>query len=155
MHVGGLPLHPFVIHAAVVLIPMAATLALVWMLRRPWGWVLRWPTLVTSILAAGALMVSRMSGDALAETVKRSAALDRHEQMANLLTVSFLVMTASTVVAFLAMEHRAPWPEGPHRDARWGAVGTVARWVTVLAAIASLVFVVLTGHAGAQAVWTN
>ena len=47
----NLPLHPLFVHGAVVFIPLAALVAMAFVLRADWRWALRWPTLL--INAAG------------------------------------------------------------------------------------------------------
>ena len=44
MEIAGLPLHPLVVHAAVVLIPLTALLAVAFAVLPRWRWLVRWPT---------------------------------------------------------------------------------------------------------------
>ncbi|PKQ21842.1 MAG: hypothetical protein CVT65_16395, partial [Actinobacteria bacterium HGW-Actinobacteria-5] len=66
MDVLGLPLHPLVVHAAVVLVPLAALGALVvlaWARARDrYGWLV----VAFAVAGAGAAVVARLSGEALA-----------------------------------------------------------------------------------------
>ena len=54
MEIGGLPLHPLVIHAAVVFGPLGALSALGYAVLARWRDRLRWPMLVLALLATGA-----------------------------------------------------------------------------------------------------
>ncbi|MBV9830859.1 MAG: hypothetical protein JOZ82_04630, partial [Marmoricola sp.] len=65
MHVNGLPLHPLVVHAAVVFVPLAAIAVGVYALASRWRWALRWPMAVLAVLAALAVQLAAMSGDNL------------------------------------------------------------------------------------------
>jgi len=60
----GLPLHPLVIHAAVVLIPLSGLLGVLYAVPRIRAWA-RWPLLVVSAAALGAAFVATQSGEAL------------------------------------------------------------------------------------------
>ena len=49
MEFHGIPLHPLVVHAAVVFTPLAALSALGFALVERWRGYLRWPTLVAAM----------------------------------------------------------------------------------------------------------
>jgi hypothetical protein len=149
-------MHPLFVHGAVVLIPLAAMAAVVFALKPSWRWVLRWPTAVVTLVALAFLFVARETGDSLLESLTANLDLARkHEQMANLLTASYLPFTVATVVATWTLAGESPLPDGKAaRAARWGLLGPLSRWGTVVLAIVVLVFVVLTGDTGARAVWS-
>ena len=52
MEFHGIPLHPLVVHGAVVFTPLAAVAALVFVLVERWRELLRWPTAVLAVVAA-------------------------------------------------------------------------------------------------------
>lgn len=143
MEIAGLPLHPLVVHAAVVLGPLAALVALAWSLRSGWQPRLRLPLVGLSAAAAVALVAAYLSGDALLESRPALASkplVGVHEQRAQLLLWLTLAFAPVAVVA------------------GWGVVrGRAAlaalRVVVALLAVALLVQVVLVGDAGARAVW--
>ena len=54
MEINGLPLHPLVVHAAVVFLPCAALLALVYAAVPRWRWAVRWPMVGLTAVGAGA-----------------------------------------------------------------------------------------------------
>ena len=61
---GDLPLHPLVVHAAVVGIPLAALLAFLFAFPKTREWA-RWPLAITVVGATAVTFVARQSGLAL------------------------------------------------------------------------------------------
>ena len=60
-NLGNLPLHPLVVHAAVVGIPLAALLAFLFAFPRTREWA-RWPLAITVVGATAVTFVARQSG---------------------------------------------------------------------------------------------
>ena len=161
MNITGLPLHALVVHAAVVLTPVAALAGLVFALRRDWRWLLRWPFAVTAVLATGAVVLAYYSGKSLENdrfagaTGHLADLIKTHEHRAAIL---YWVMYAFLVVAVLAV-----WAlGGPSalasgrggREERGGLALPVTA-LLVVACVAVLVLVLLVGDAGARAVWSQ
>lgn len=143
MEIGGLPLHPLVVHAAVVLGPLGALTALLYVGMPRRRDQLRWPMLVASLVGTGAVVAAYFSGrDFLAgrPELARDTQVLLHRDRAELL-VWLALAFAAVAVAAAALHHRT----GP---LRWLLAGVLA-----VAAAAVLVQVVLTGDAGARAVW--
>ena len=147
--VFGLPVHPLVVHATVVLVPAAAvavTLAALWpAFRRRAGVV----PLALSLVALVLVPLSTQSGEALERRVDHSATLERHTQLAD----GLLPWVALLVVAAAALY----WH---HRRSSGGA--TVPRLLVVagialgLVGAAGTTFqVIRIGHTGAQAAWSD
>jgi uncharacterized membrane protein len=146
MEINGLPLHPLVVHAAVVLGPLSALAALAYALVPRWRDRLRWPTLVAVLLATAAIWVAYLTGESFKESKDffssgaLGAKVELHEELADVLR---LVTSAFAVVAVVAV-----WLHERRGAARIALAGLLS-----VAAIATLVYTVLTGEAGAQAVW--
>ncbi|MDP2774078.1 MAG: hypothetical protein Q8O61_11040 [Nocardioides sp.] len=144
MEINGLPLHALVIHAAVVLGPLAALTGLLYALVPRWRDRLRWPLVAMAAVGAVAIWVSYLSGEELAEANTYGGPLEplveTHEDRAGILRLS---MTAFAVLSFLA----AWW------HTRTGAVRAVMSGLVAVSAVVTLVYVVLTGDAGAQIAW--
>ena len=141
----GLPLHPLVIHAVVVLLPLGAlgVLACFFLptVRRRYGGLV---VAVVGVAAVSAI-AAMVSGNLLAETVGVPVV---HQRLG----------TWTVIAAVLLLALAAPWWWLARRDDddRPGqrGVGTLALGsLSVTAAVASLVLVALTGHAGATATW--
>lgn len=143
MELGGLPLHPLVIHAAVVFGPLAALCALGYALLDRWRDRLRWPMLGMALVAAGAIVAAYLTGRDLLESrpaLATKSLVEIHEARAQLLLWVGLAFGAVAVVT--AWLH-----------AREGAVRVVLRVALAVTALALLVQVVRTGDAGSRAVW--
>ncbi len=144
----GLPIHALVVHAAVILVPIAALLGLAF-LRPAWRMTLRWPLVAGAGLATVLVFVARQSGKVLKESlgdqIKGNAAgkvVARHEDLANMLWIWLLVFLAVCIIAALLL----PRLNNPL------AGGAIAIIVAALALVV-IVLVGLTGHQGSKAVW--
>jgi hypothetical protein len=149
--VNGLPLHPLATHAAVVLIPLAGFLGLLFAVPRTRAWATL-PLPLVSVLAAVATFVSVQSGEALERVGGVGAAglggpvavlVDQHARLADQLHV--LVWVYAGVALLAAVLRRRS--QGDSRP------------VTALAAVLAVGAVVLgvqayrVGEVGARAVW--
>ena len=63
MELNGVPLHPLVVHAVVVLGPLAALAGLAYAFVPKWRWLLRWPLVVLAVVTAVASLVAVQAGD--------------------------------------------------------------------------------------------
>lgn len=151
MTVHGLPLHPLVVHAAVVFAPLAGLGAVGYLVPRFRQW-LRWPLLVAAVLTAFLVWFAADTGSSLKDsTALRNTiavnpvlahAIAHHEDLAGKLQAS--TWTLGGLVVLLAWFHSRP--------------GWIRMALTVLVPIAgvvAIVLVVLTGEAGAKAVWQS
>ncbi len=139
--VAGLPLHPLVVHAAVVLLPLSA-LSLLVALVLPW-WRTRFAgaTVVGLTLAAGAAFVAKESGEWLGGQIGIPA---DHARWADIL-VPVALATWLLAVLWYAVQRRGPRVPT--------LVAAVVGGLSGLGALAGLVLAVLVGHSGATATW--
>lgn len=135
----GLPLHPLVVHAVVVLVPLVAVGMVLAALSRTWADRLRLVLAVLAVSAAGAAFVARASGESLLGRVPGTAEVARHADAAGALPFAVLG-TAALVVGWA-------WLQSRGRPAR--GLGFAA----ALAALAASAWTVVVGHLGAEAVW--
>ena len=146
MEINGLPLHPLVVHAAVVFGPLAALAAILYAVVPRWRDRLRWPMLVLVLAATAAIWTAYYTGINFRGTKDFfnqppvAAKIDKHAHYARILR---WVTTGLAVVAVVAV-----W-----LHAREGATRTVLSAALVVAGVATLAYVVLTGDAGARSVW--
>ena len=152
MTINGLPLHPLVVHAAVVLVPLAA-LAVIAFVVPKWRWLARWPALALAALAAGSVQLAAMTGDSLKRQVGPTALIQTHEMWAGRLEAATWVLAALTLLAFWTLPHVTRLTGGRDKGARVGVLERPLLVVLPLCAVAVMVLVVLTGDAGARAVW--
>jgi len=141
--VAGLPLHPLVIHAAIVLIPLAAISALVMSylpsFSRRYGKV----TLVIALVAQLSLFLAKVTGEAFEEILDKD--VGNHAELGEIAPFITLPMVALTYLRW-------------RLDRSGATVGSAwARRLTsialVVASLASITIVVLVGHSGAESVW--
>ena len=143
-----LPIHPLVVHAAVILIPIAALIAIAF-LRPAWRMVLRWPLVVASGLAVVLAFVSRASGEVLKENLAEQTrgtvvgkAIDHHQELADRLWILLLVFFVVSVIAALLL----PRLNNP-------IAGGIVAFIVAAIAVVVIVLAVQTGEAGSKAVW--
>jgi glucan phosphoethanolaminetransferase (alkaline phosphatase superfamily) len=153
MEINGVPLHPLVIHAVVVFVPLAAIAAIAMAVPR-WRWLARWPALLLTLGATAATYLAKISGADLQEQRKLfTPAVHTHEEWADRLMMGMWVFAVVVVVAFWAFPHITRISGGRDRDARVAVLERPLMVLLPLAAVAVLALCVLTGDAGARAVW--
>ncbi len=144
----GLPIHALVVHAAVIITPLAALLGLAF-LRPAWRMALRWPLVASVAVALVLVFVARQSGtklrDSLGEQLVGNTAgkiVDKHEDLAGRLFIWLLaLLVVAVVVALLLPRLTTPLAGG-------GAAIIVAALSVVV-----IILVAYTGHQGSKAVW--
>jgi hypothetical protein len=141
--VAGLPLHPLVIHASIVLIPLVAIGALVMSylpsFSRRYGKLI----LVIALFAQVSLFLAKVTGEAFEEILDKD--MGNHAELGEIAPFITLPM-----VALIYLRWRL--------DRSGATVGSV--WVRrltslalIVASLASTAVIVLVGHSGAQSVW--
>lgn len=167
--VAGLPMHPLIVHATVVVVPAAALVV---------GLAGVWPTfraltgplaLVLSALALVLVPVTARSGDALRGRLTSSELIDRHADLGTGLLpwVIALVLAAGATVWLRRWERARTCPARPGggADGSGGSapgpahvprlVAVVVAVLTVATAAGVVTSVVRIGHSGAEAAWSN
>ena len=144
----GLPAHPLIVHAVVVLVPLAALSGLV---------VALWPAareryaplaLAIATLALISIPLATHTGEVLESHVRPSAFVERHTEMADgLLPFAALLWLAMAVLVGIRWFARSRTPNWPRYAAGGAAV------MAVVAAVASGVQVARIGDSGARAAW--
>jgi uncharacterized membrane protein len=136
--IAGLPVHPLIVHFAVVILPLATTalIALIYMpkLKHQYSFI----TTIAIVLGSAAVLVAKQTGEALAE---RMGTPVEHADYASLLTGAAFIFMVLTLIWYRSSKGRR------------SRVVTPLGHTTVLAGIAVLGLTFLTGHTGAQAVW--
>ncbi|HEY9377012.1 MAG TPA: DUF2231 domain-containing protein [Jiangellaceae bacterium] len=144
--VFGVPLHPLVNHAVIVLVPLAVLGTLVITAVPRWRTAYGWLVVALSAVAFVSVPVATRSGRNLEASLELGGpALEKvqdHQVMGD--RVIWAVGTMLVLDLALMLMHRAGRPAG-----QTTIIGVLAS----IAGLVALVLVVLTGHLGAAAVW--
>ncbi|MFR9775876.1 DUF2231 domain-containing protein [Micromonospora sp. MS34] len=153
-NINGLPLHPLVVHAVVVLLPLAALGVVALAVRPSWRGRFGLPVVVIAALATAAVPLATESGESLEHRVGDPG---RHAELGDqLIWFALPLLLAAVVLVWLHRRAAASGTEGasePRRTSGQGAVGMVVAVLAVVVAAANLVQVYRVGDSGAKAVW--
>lgn len=137
--IHGLPIHPLVVHAVVVLLPLAVLGTIALAVRPAWREKYGVLLVVVTVVATVLIPVATQSGEALQ---KRVGDPGQHAQLGDQL-LWFSLPLLVLAVAMVAMSRRGVR----------GAALTVVSGLAVVAALAATVQVVRVGDSGAKAAW--
>ena len=153
--VDGIPLHPLVVHAVVVLLPLAALGTVVLALRRSWRRRLGVPVLLLALAGVAAVPLAAATGDQLRVRLPANPLLDTHADLGSTLlpyAVAFVALLALAVATEFSTPRVAVGAAPPPATTRT----RIAAGLTVLAALAGIgvtYLVVVIGHSGSVVVW--
>ncbi|GAA1126881.1 hypothetical protein [Nocardioides aquiterrae] len=180
--VFGLPMHPLVVHATAVLVPLAAlsvVLQVCWPRFRAWAGPL---PAVLSLVGLVLTPLSTASGEALEEKVSESSLVERHAELGDQLlpfTIALFVFSAGfwwldrqrhrlaaaaapvipTVEAAsggsTTLTAVKPAQTAVHNLARLRTATAIVGVLAVLAALGTGIQVGRIGHTGAKAAWSD
>jgi len=141
MNILGLPLHPLVVHAAVVLLPLAALGALLIAVskraRTRYGSLV----VVLAVVATGAVVGARITGEDLNGGTNAAGILATHVTYGLLAPWPAGALVLSSLLLVIAGRSKSrPFL-------------LTAALLTVVCALVSIAIIVVVGHAGATAVW--
>ncbi len=156
MEINGLPLHPLIVHAAVVLTPLAGLLAVLVAVVPRWRWVLRWPLVASAVVGAVVTYVSALSGSDLKDQLGiRGSLIENHEMWAGRLQLAMWVLAGTALVAAYVLPFPNPLAARSDRAARVGVLRIPAVAVLVVVGLLTVFLVYKTGDAGARMVWNG
>ena len=145
---NGLPTHALALHAAVVLVPLAAALGILFAVPRTRAWS-RVPLLLVSLGAVGAVYVAKESGQKLEEVIYANLGaatqnlIDQHAGRANVLFNLTIAYAVVAVAAFLLT-----------RTSTRNSLLTIGLSVLLVLGAAGVAFQSYrVGDVGARAVW--
>ncbi|QIK75869.1 DUF2231 domain-containing protein [Nocardioides piscis] len=154
MEIFGLPLHPLVVHAVVVLAPLAGLVGLAYAFVPKWRWLLRWPLVALSLVVATAALVAVAAGESLLDARPELEPLvEEHEEYGELLRTWALTFVVDAVLAAWALGGPSALASGRGARESKGALGWVALVLLVAGSIGLMVLVFLAGDSGSRAVW--
>jgi uncharacterized membrane protein len=155
----GLPAHPLLVHAVVVLVPLLAIGAMVAVFRPSFR------ARVGGLLAAGAVLnlvltpLTVISGERLEERIRETAALETHADQGQSL-LPWVAVLAAALVLYIALDRwraRKRSADGGQPGSRLAVrlIPLVLASLVVVTAAGSAVTIVVIGHSGAQATWSQ
>ena len=139
----GLPIHPLVVHATVVIVPTAAALLVATVLLprlRAWAGPL---PLLLAVVALVLTPISTASGKNFAKSFGESAAIERHQDLGEMLiwwTLGLVVVAGGVWLL-------------ERRGQLGGGIAVALKVAAVLVGLGTIVQVALIGHSGAEAAW--
>ncbi|WP_232665331.1 DUF2231 domain-containing protein [Pseudonocardia sp. TRM90224] len=143
--VDGIPAHPLLVHAVVVLVPLAAVGAIALAVRPVWGRTYGVLVALAAVVGAITATMAKLAGDQLEAAIEITPGfapvIAQHGRFGLYTVVAswiFAVLTVASVVLERRMTGPAP---------------RVAATASALAGIAAIVCTVLAGHSGSAAVW--
>lgn len=145
----GLPLHPLIVHATVVIIPLAALAVL---LSALWPRVRRWAgPLPAGLSLVGLILVplSTSTGETLERHVASSALLEKHTQLADGLLPWMIGLLVVAVIGYAIH-----W-SATHGHAIPRAIAVTIAVLSVVAVAGTTLQVARIGHSGAKAAWAE
>ena len=163
----GLPAHPFLLHAPLVLVPLLGLAVIGAMLAKPaTRRRLAGPLAVAGVVVLVLLQLAIGSGEALRQSdadARASAEVSAHAELADTLRLTVAAMTGALLVLALldrgaagpaAGDAALPPTEAGATDRRRFLAGTL-RAVAGAAGATAIVWTFRTGHTGATAVWAD
>lgn len=140
--ISGLPLHPLVVHAVVVLLPLMAIVTVAVAVRRRWRSVAPY-VVVANAVVVGLAFVAEQSGEMLQRRLRQfnPGVAQEHGEQGELVIYVALGLLAASVLVWLTS-----------RSAR---LVPFAVAVAVLAGAGAIGWTYVTGESGARAVWED
>ena len=138
--IGGIPVHPLVVHAAVVFVPLAAIGLLVMAVWPKFGARFGWIVWGLALIATGASFVAKESGESL-EAMVGEPGFD-HATWGDRMPLIAGVLFVAALALWLVQ-----------RSSAGTALVAIAGVVATVVAVANLYWIVQVGHTGAESVW--
>lgn len=154
---NGMPMHPLVVHAAVVLLPLSVVGLVLLVIRPRWRRTYGWLVLVGLALSVAATVVAKESGESLAAQIGTP---ERHAELGDVMPIiAFVLFMVGGGWIVLGWWRDRSAKAGA--DGQQGASPRQPGWMTALGIVAvvvaagSMVWLYLVGDSGAKAVWAD
>ncbi|WP_025616997.1 DUF2231 domain-containing protein [Salinispora cortesiana] len=152
----GLPAHVLVVHAVVVFVPLLALVSIAYVALPRFRSRIDWALVLLAVTAPATAWVAVQSGAELTDVFTARGLqgpivdqIAEHSRYGDLTFWYALALAVTAVVLLVVTSARPRVPKPP----RW--VTHVLSVAVIALAVVSLVYVALTGHSGAEAVWGN
>jgi hypothetical protein len=156
----GVPTHPLAVHAPVVLIPLLAIAAVVVLFRSSWRERATVPIAGLSVVMVAMLFVAKESGQAVKSSGNVLGNVDRHQDLGNqtfVLSLIWLVLAVGAAAALVVGRRNSTRSLSAAVDdgGRLDQVTMVFNVLAVIALVVTTVWLIRTGHAGAESRWVG
>lgn len=154
-NLAGLPAHALLVHAAVVLVPLAAIALAVTCWRAAWRKAYSLPVAILAVAGAVAAFLAKASGGPIEGAVKRAAQgegvrarFGEHPEQGDTAFV-FAVLLALAAITVWAVDRYGERFNLP----KWAPLATYG--LALVPAVIALITMIVAGHSGAQLVWKD
>ncbi len=154
----GVPMHPFAVHAPIVLLPIVAVISVLFAFREDWrrraSWVM--PAAVLALVAM--LFVAKESGESAEEAQNVFGDVSEHQELGQQTFVITLVWFVLATALFV-VDRRTTRPSSADLSAATGPstgrdpVALGLGIVVAITALVATVWLIHTGHEGAASRW--
>lgn len=134
----GLPLHPLVVHAVVVLLPLMALITVVVAARSSWRAAAAWPVVAANLVVLAFTVLAKESGEHLLHQMS-GLQIDTHVALGSKLPIFALLLTLASLAVAIGRQRKG--------------FTTIAVVVTAAAGLLAVFWTLRTGHSGAESVW--
>ena len=148
---SGLPTHPLVVHAPIVLLPLLALATIAIALRSEWRQRFGLAVAIGDFLLIGLLLFANHTGEFLMVKLQYQKVAHEHQNLAE--TTRNLAALMFLGCGFVVGAGRWSQRKGSGSPSWLKPLTAVASAVTVLVAVVTTVWLFRTGHAGAKIVY--
>lgn len=157
--VFGVPTHPLVVHAPIVLIPLLAIASIVALFRSSWRERTTIPFALLAVIMVALLFAARQSGQALQESGNVLGDVDRHTELADqtfILSILWLVIAAAGAAVMVVGGRNRPLSlSAATASVDTGRILLALNVLATAAVVVTTVWLVMTGHSGSESRWVG
>jgi hypothetical protein len=145
--IGGLPLHPLVVHAVVVLVPLVALGVIAVAVVPRWSTTYGNLLLIATVVGTAAIPVATHTGEQLRAQLPPTAAIAHHATIGDAMKwFGMLLLLAGIAMWWMGRRRKHERPLGR-------GVELALRVVCAVIALVALGWAIRAGHSGAETIW--
>ncbi|MEU0880351.1 DUF2231 domain-containing protein [Lentzea sp. NPDC005914] len=158
--IDGIPLHPLLVHAVVVLLPLAALSSVAIALVPGWRRRYAWPVLGVTLAGVAAVPMAKQAGEDLMASLENKVgpnpAIQTHADLGTMLLPIALGFGVAVIALLVAgrLADRERQAEAPTTKT-WRVISVVVSVLVVVLAVGTVWQTVRTGHSGSEVVWSG
>lgn len=149
--INGLPVHPLVVHAAVVFVPLTLVGTILMLVRRKWRKALGWWVVILAGLGMVFSWVAKESGEALAEIVGEP---ETHAELGDVMPLVSGVLFLAVLI-YVIVDRAMDRPTGDGNKGGTPILVTIVGIVAVVVGLGATFQIYRVGDSGAKAVWAE